>query len=104
MALRRIPIRRIGNRHNLFMGGDRKALMMSGIAAAALIFSAQTLYSTAYGLLLWFTTLFVLRLAAKHDPILLPVWFRHILRYKKYYPARATPFRQNTHNQRLRYR
>jgi type IV secretory pathway TrbD component len=104
MALRRVPIRRIGNRHNLFMGSDRKALMMAGIAAAALIFSAQTLYATTYGLLLWFTALFVLRLAAKNDPILLRVAFRHAWRYKGYYPSRATPFRQNTHNQRLRYR
>lgn len=104
MALRRIPLRRIGNRHNLFMGGDRKALMMAGVVASALIFSAQTLYATAFGLLLWFAALFVLRQAAKSDPVLLPVWSRHVFRYKNYYPARATPFRENTHNQRLRYR
>ena len=29
--LRRVPIRRIGNRHNLFMGGDRELVMLAGI-------------------------------------------------------------------------
>ena len=31
MALRTIPIRRAGNRHNLFMGGDRELVMFSGL-------------------------------------------------------------------------
>lgn len=41
MALRAIPIRRAGNRENLFMGGDRELVMFSGLLAGALIFSAQ---------------------------------------------------------------
>jgi hypothetical protein len=41
MALRTIPIRRAGNRENLFMGGDRELVMFSGLLAFALIFSAQ---------------------------------------------------------------
>lgn len=104
MALHKIPMHQVGNRHNLFMGGDRKAVMMTGVVAAALIFSAQTYYATAFGLLLWFSALFVLRLAAKSDPLLLPVYARHVLRYQPYYPARSTPHRKNTHSQRLRYR
>ncbi|NMQ07993.1 conjugal transfer protein TrbD, partial [Candidatus Accumulibacter phosphatis] len=31
MALRKIPIRRAGNRDNLFMGGDRELVMFSGL-------------------------------------------------------------------------
>jgi type IV secretory pathway TrbD component len=42
MALRAIPIRRAGNRENLFMGGDRELVMFSGLLAGALIFSAKT--------------------------------------------------------------
>ena len=51
MALRTIPIRRAGNRHNLFMGGDRELVMFAGLLAFALIFSAQELRATVVGLL-----------------------------------------------------
>ena len=54
MALRTIPIRRVGNRENLFMGGDRELVMFSGLAAGALIFTAQEIRSTIFGLFLWF--------------------------------------------------
>ena len=50
MALRTIPIRRAGNRDNLFMGGDRELVMFSGLLAFALIFSAQELRATVFGL------------------------------------------------------
>ena len=43
MALRAIPIRRAGNRTNLFMGGDRELVMFTGLIAFALVFSAQEL-------------------------------------------------------------
>ena len=58
MALRKIPIRRAGNRENLFMGGDRELVMFSGVMAFALIFSAQELRATLFGLVLWFGALF----------------------------------------------
>jgi hypothetical protein len=50
MALRKIPIRRAGNRDNLFMGGDRELVMFSGLLAFALVFSAQELRATVVGL------------------------------------------------------
>lgn len=95
MALRTIPIRRAGNRENLFIGGDRELIMFSGLLAGALIFSAQEISATIFGLLLWFGALFVCRLMAKSDPKLRHVYLRH-RRYKAYYPARSTPYRKNT--------
>lgn len=95
MALRTIPLRRAGNRHNLFMGGDRELVMFAGLLAGALIFSAQDLRATVFGVMLWVTALFVLRLMAKADPKLRHVYLRH-RRYRGYYPARSTPFRDNT--------
>lgn len=86
MALRTIPIRRAGNRDNLFMGGDRELVMFSGLLAFALIFSAQELRATVIGLLLWFGALFACRLMAKSDPKLRFVYLRH-RKYKGYYPA-----------------
>ena len=66
-----------------------------GLLAGALIFSAQDARATVFGLALWFAALFVLRLMAKADPKLRHVYLRH-RRYKGYYPARSTPFRDNT--------
>ena len=102
MALRAIPIRRAGNRDNLFMSGDRELVMFSGLLAGALIFSAQDVRATAFGILLWFGALFALRLMAKADPKLRRVYLRH-RRYQAYYPARSTPFRQNTPGQGKQY-
>ena len=86
MALRTIPIRRAGNRAQLFMGGDRELVMFSGLIAFALVFSAQEIRASLYGLLLWLCSLYVLRLMAKADPQLRFVYLRH-RRYQRYYPV-----------------
>lgn len=103
MALRKIPIRRVGNRHNLFMGGDRELVMFAGLCAFALIFSAQELRATVVGLLLWFGTLFACRIMAKADPKMRFVYMRQ-RKYKTYYPARSTPFRENPNSQGKQYK
>jgi type IV secretory pathway TrbD component len=103
MALRAIPIRRAGNRHNLFMGGDRELVMFSGVLAFALVFSAQELRASVIGIVLWFGALFVARLMAKSDPQLRHVYMRH-RRYAEYYAARSTPFRVNTDSQARQYK
>jgi len=85
------------------MGGDRELVMFAGLLAAALIFSAQDLRATIFGIILWFCTLFVCRTMAKSDPKLRYVYMRHRI-YKSYYPARSTPFRENTQTQGKQYR
>lgn len=103
MALRNIPIRRAGNRENLFMGGDRELVMFSGLAAGALIFSAQDLRATVFGIALWFGALFACRLMAKSDPRMRQVYMRHRA-YRTYYPPRSTPFRINSPGQGKQYK
>ena len=103
MALRTIPIRRAGNRSSLFMGGDRELVMLSGVMAFALIFSAAELRATVVGVLLWFAALFVFHWMAKADPRMRQVYLRH-RRYAAYYPPRATPFRENSTAQGRQYR
>lgn len=103
MALRAVPIRRAGNRENLFMGGDRELVMFTGLMAFALVFTAQEVRATVFGIVLWFGALFALRLMAKADPKMRHVYLRH-RRYKAYYPARSTPFRENTSSQGKQYR
>ncbi|MEG2140422.1 MAG: conjugal transfer protein TrbD [Bilophila sp.] len=94
MALRTIPIHRSLSRHNLFLGGDREMVMVSGLVSFALVFSAQELVATVFGLSLWFFSLFIFRLMAKADPQMRFVYLRH-RQYRRYYPARSTPFRVN---------
>jgi type IV secretory pathway TrbD component len=103
MALRTVPIRRTGNRDNLFMGGDRELVMFAGLMAFALVFSAQEFKATVFGLFLWFGALFGLRLMAKSDPKMRFVYLRQ-RRYKRYYAPRSTPFRLNSHSQGKQYR
>ena len=103
MALRSVPIRRAGNRENLFMGGDRELVMFAGLLAGALVFSAQELRASVAGILLWVGALYACRLMAKSDPKLRHVYLRH-RRYRDYYPARSTPFRDNPASQGRQYR
>ena len=93
MALRTIPIRRAGNRANLFMGGDRELVMFAGLMAAALIFSAQELRATLVGIALWIVSLFIFRLMAKADPMMRQVYLRHI-GYRPAYRPTSSPWRR----------
>jgi type IV secretion system protein VirB3 len=67
--------------------------MFSGLLFGALIFSAQEVRAAGFGIALWFGALFALRLAGEGRSRLRHVHLRH-RRYKPYYPARSTPFRQ----------
>ena len=94
MTLMVVPIRRAGNRHALFMGGDRELVMFTGLLAFALVFAAQSIFAAVFGSFLWITALFIFRLMAKADPLMRHVYLRN-RRFAKYYPARSTPYRQN---------
>lgn len=98
-----VPIRRTGNRDNLFMGGDRELVMFAGLMAFALVFSAQEFKATVFGLFLWFGALFGLRLMAKSDPKMRFVYLRQ-RRYTRYYAPRSTPFRLNSQSQGKQYK
>ena len=102
MALQAAPIRQSANRPNLFMGGDREMVMFSGLLAFTLIFSAFEFKATLFGVTLWVFALFALRLMAKNDPLLRPVYLRH-RKYRAYYSARSTPFYVNSKTQEQQY-
>ncbi len=104
MALRSVPIRRSGVRNSLFLGGDRELVMLTALAAIALIVPAlNNLQAWIAGLFIWFAGVWALRLMAKSDPMMRFVYLRHRA-YRAYYAARSTPFRENKRSQRLRYR
>jgi type IV secretion system protein TrbD len=103
MAVRTVPIRRSGNRDNLFMGGDRELVMLSGLIAGALIFSAQETRAFIVGVTLWLLSLFLFRAMAKADPKMRHVYLRQ-RRYAAYYPPRSTPYRINGPKEDRQYR
>ena len=92
--LHSVPIHRSLIRHLLLLGGDRELVLLAALLSGALIFTSMTWFSAAYGLLLWFGGLSVLRIMAKADPLMRKVYLRHRL-YQKYYPPRSTPWRMN---------
>jgi type IV secretion system protein VirB3 len=95
MALRSVPIRRSGVRNNLFLGGDRELVMLTGLASMALIVPAiNSLKAWVAGLAIWFAGVWACRLMAKADPLMRFVYMRHRT-YRPYYPAHSTPFRKN---------
>lgn len=102
MALRKIQIRRAGNRDSLFLDCDRELIMSSGLLAGALIFSAQDLVATVFGVSLWLFSLFALRIMAKSDPKMRQIYLRN-RKYQKYFSAHSTPFRENSKTQGRRY-
>ncbi|QIQ22521.1 conjugal transfer protein TrbD [Zophobihabitans entericus] len=102
MEIKSVPIRRVGNRDNLFLECDRELVMMAGLLSVALIFSAQDLKATIFGVLLWFFSVYVLRLMAKSDPKMRFVYLRH-RKYQAYYAPYSSPFRENTTLQGNRY-
>jgi len=103
MAIRTIPIRRAGNRSNLVLGGDRELVMMSGLLAGALIFSAQETKAAIFGIGMWVGGLYVLRLMAKSDSKMRHVYLRQ-RRYRAFYAPRSTPFRTNGPAEEKQYR
>ena len=100
--MRTVPIRKIGTRHQLFLGADREMVMFAGLLAFALAFQGQTWYAIAFGGLLWLGALSGLRLMAKFDPRMRDVYLRH-RRYATYYAAHSTAWRVNTPAQTYHY-
>jgi type IV secretion system protein TrbD len=103
MAIRTVPIRRSGNRDNLFMGGDRELVMLTGLLAGALVFSAQDMKAFVVGVTLWLLALYLFRVMAKADPKMRHVYLRQ-RRYRSYYPPRSTPYRVNGPAEERQYR
>lgn len=102
MELRKVPIRRVMHRDNLFLGGDRELVLFCGAVAFALVFTAQEVRAGIIGVSLWVAVLYLLRLMAKADPKLRLVYLRQLI-YKAYYPARSTPWRDNPARQGKQY-
>ena len=65
-------------RTNTFLGGDRELIMVSGVVTVACVFVLQTSIAFFFGVVLWFSVLFLTRLMTKADPRMRDVYLRHI--------------------------
>jgi type IV secretion system protein VirB3 len=78
----------------LFLGGDRELVLFTGLVAFALTVPSFQWASIVTGIALWLVALALLRKLAKADPLMRHVYLRQ-LRYRRYYPARSKPWREN---------
>ena len=102
-TLEGVQIHRALTRSNLFLGGDRELVMFAGLISGTMIFYAWDIKAAVAGTILWFSSIYLLRLMAKHDPKLRQTYMRHRL-YKAYYPPMAKPWRSNSNSQAKQYR
>ena len=92
-GLRRNRIHRALSRPNLLMGADRELVLITGLAAAILIFVVLTVYSAVFGVAVWIVVIGLLRILAKSDPLMRQVYIRHIS-YKPFYKPTTAPWRK----------
>ncbi|SFB59955.1 type IV secretion system protein VirB3 [Rhizobium sp. NFR07] len=91
--LHRNRIHRALSRPNLLFGADRELVLVIGLASAILVFVVLTIYAALFGALLWVFSVGCLRMMAKADPFLRPVYLRYIA-YRPHYRSTTSPFRR----------
>jgi type IV secretion system protein VirB3 len=91
-GLDRSRIHRALSRPNLLLGADRELVLLTGLAAAILIFVVLTWYAALFGIAIWIVVVAALRMMAKADPMLRRVYIRHI-GYRTAYRPTSTPWR-----------
>jgi type IV secretory pathway TrbD component len=96
MQARQIVIHPSINRPHLLLGADRDAILLSGIASAALGYSMLSVSAVgvAGAVVLWLAAILVLRKIAAADPLMWRVYLRH-RGYRDWYPARAAIWSQS---------
>lgn len=91
--LARSRVHRALSRPNLLLGADRELVLLTGLAAAILIFVVLTWYAALFGVAIWLMAVAVLRMMAKTDPLMRKVYIRHIS-HRPLYRATPTPWRR----------
>ena len=92
-SLQRTRIHRALSRPNLLMGADRELVLVTGLASIILIFVVLTWISALFGLAVWTVIVGLLRMMAKADPQMRPVYLRHIA-YRPHYRPTSSPWRR----------
>ena len=85
---RQIAIHPSVHRPRLILGADREMVIFLGLIAAILVFALVTWWSILLGTLLWLVGVVLLVRMGKEDPLMRPVYLRHV-RYQAFYPAKG---------------
>ncbi|GAB1394112.1 conjugal transfer protein TrbD [Rhodocyclaceae bacterium] len=85
-----IPLHRALTRPMLMLGAEREFVLMLGVLAGIFIFSLAQLWAAIVGVAIWLVGMFFLTRAGRYDPQLSKTGIRS-LRFKRFYPADATP-------------
>ena len=85
---REILIHQSANRPNLLLGGDRELVLVMVMIAGGLAFSLASWWGIGLAVALWVGSMGALQRMGKADPLLRPVYLRHI-RYVEFYPAKS---------------
>lgn len=92
--LARSRVHRALSRPNLLLGADRELVLVTGLAAAILIFVVLTWFSALLGTAIWIGVVAILRAMAKSDPMMRRIYVRHI-GYRSSYRPTSTPWRRS---------
>ena len=79
-------IHQSANRPNLLLGGDRELVLVMVMIAGGLAFSLASWWGIGLAVALWIGSMGALQRMGKADPLLRPVYLRHI-RYAEFYPS-----------------
>ena len=85
---REIVIHQSANRPNLLLGGDRELVLVMVMIAGGLAFSLASWWGIGLAAALWVASMGALQRMGKADPLLRPIYLRHI-RYMDFYPAKS---------------
>jgi type IV secretion system protein TrbD len=85
---REVTIHQSANRPNLLLGGDRDLVAVAIMIATGLAFSLATWWGVVLAFSFWIAAVGALQRMGKADPLLRPIYLRHI-RYASFYPAKS---------------
>ena len=85
---REVIIHQSANRPNQLLGGDRELVLVTIMITGGLAFSLATWWGIGLAAVLWIGSMGALQRMGKADPLLRPVYLRHI-QYRDFYPAKS---------------
>ena len=85
---REMIIHQSANRPNQLLGGDRELVLVMIMIAGGLAFSLASWWGIVLAVVLWIFSIAALQRMGKADPLLRPVYLRHI-RYTTFYAAKS---------------
>ena len=77
-SLDRSRIHRALSRPNLLLGADRELVLLTGLAAAILIFVVLTWYAALFGIAIWIVVVAGHGMLAEAVPMIRRIYARHI--------------------------